>query len=97
MDITSTTLQALPRFEIIACMSLLHHVVYRHGMSEAKALLREIARKTIKCMFDMGGPGEEANKWASALSMFAIWLWLGAHEPSKQTFMFQKVTQAVLY
>ena len=72
MDITSTTIRGIPQFDMIACMSLLHHVIYRNGFSEAKALLCEIARKATKCIvFDMGGPNEDANKWASSLSMLA--------------------------
>ena len=70
MDITSTTIRGIPQFDMIACMSLLHHVIYRNGFSEAKALLCEIAKKATKCMiFDMGGPNEDGNAWASSLSM----------------------------
>ena len=72
MKITSATVRAIPQFDMIACMSLLHHVIYRDGFGEAKALLREIAKKATKCMvFDMGGPDEDANAWASSLSMLA--------------------------
>ena len=72
MDITSTTIRGIPQFDLIACMSLLHHVIYHNGFSEAKALLSEIAKKASKCMvFEMGGPNEDANKWASSLSMLA--------------------------
>ncbi len=72
MDVTSATIRGIPQFDLIACMSLLHHVIYRNGFSEAKALLRETAKKTTKCMvFEMGGPNEDANKWASSLSMLA--------------------------
>ena len=70
MEITGQTIKAIPQFDMIACMSLLHHVIYRNGFGEGKALLREIAKKATKCMvFDMGGPDEDANVWAPSLSM----------------------------
>jgi 2-polyprenyl-3-methyl-5-hydroxy-6-metoxy-1,4-benzoquinol methylase len=72
MDITSTTIRGIPQFDMIACMSLLHHVIHRSGIIEAKTLLCEIAKKVTKCMiFDVGGPNENANKWASSLCMLA--------------------------
>jgi cyclopropane fatty-acyl-phospholipid synthase-like methyltransferase len=70
MKITSNTIRGIPQFDMIACMSLLHHVIHRSGISEAKALLCEVGKKVTKCMvFDMGGPNEDANGWASSLCM----------------------------
>ena len=68
--ITSESVRDLPVFDAIACMSLLHHVIHREGIDEARALLTEINRKVAKCMvFDMGGPEETENAWASSLEM----------------------------
>lgn len=72
MDITCDSLRRLPPFDIIACMSLLHHIIHRRGLDEAHLLLSAIAEKASKCMiFDMGGPDEIENPWAGSLSMLS--------------------------
>ncbi len=71
-DINPKTIQQLPTFDVIACMSLLHHVIHQRGIDEARALLAAIAKRTGRCMiFDMGGPGEIENSWASSLWMLS--------------------------
>src|SRR5690606_27422742 len=71
-DLTTESLRSIPSFDMIACMSLMHHIIYRRGMEEARSMLQVIAAKTRKCMvFDMGGPAETENPWAESLSDLA--------------------------
>lgn len=72
MEINSASISRLPVFDVVSCMSLLHHVIHHQGISEARALMRAISERTGKYMlFDMGGPGESSNVWAPSLSEFS--------------------------
>lgn len=72
LELTSKTLYMVPSFDAISCMSVLHHIIRRRGMKEAKSMLRAIASKTRKFfIFDMGSPEETENHWAKHLSALA--------------------------
>lgn len=70
MEISSHSLYALPPFDVVACMSLLHHVIFHQGLEQAEDLLRVLSSKVRKMLFfDMGGPDEQGNEWADSLLM----------------------------
>ena len=72
MQVDARIIHAIPNFDVIACMSLMHHIIHRHGIEEAREFLIAVSKKTRKCMlFDMGGPDEKGNEWAGSLSMFS--------------------------
>jgi hypothetical protein len=61
-------IRAMPRFDIVVCFSVVHHVINRAGLDEATAFLSALASITTKrFLFDMGGPDETSHSWAERL------------------------------
>lgn len=72
-------LQRLPGFDAVIFLSVMHHVMYEHGIDYARQLLAEIRTKTRKFLiFDMGQSNEINNKWARLLPDMgadpAVWI-----------------------
>jgi O-antigen chain-terminating methyltransferase len=66
--ITHEFLKTLPTFDIVIFLSVLHHVMYEHGVDYAKEFMKIIREKTAKSLiFDMGQSNETGMKWASLL------------------------------
>jgi hypothetical protein len=66
--ITSEFLGKLPIFDTVICLSVLHHVMYEHGVEYARDFLRIIREKTAKSLIvDMGQSNEAAMEWAPLL------------------------------
>lgn len=66
----SESLSHLPKFDVVVCFSVLHHVIRHCGLDEARAFLTSLADKTGKCfLFDMCSPEETANdpQWGVVL------------------------------
>src|SRR5690606_38775192 len=51
MNINRESIRGLPKFDMVACMSLIHHVIYRQGIDESRAILKEIAILTKNALF----------------------------------------------
>lgn len=71
MVVNSESLASLPRFDIVICFSVLHHVIRHQGIDEARLFLQSLARITGKrFLFDMGSPDETANdpEWGRVLA-----------------------------
>lgn len=67
--LTPDTLKKLPKFDMVICFSVLHHVVRAGGESAGLEFLKSCAQITGKCfLFDMGTPEEKTNSWASSLN-----------------------------
>lgn len=61
-------LKKLPPFEIVIFLSVLHHVMYEHGIDYSRTLLSAIRARTLKCLvFDMGQSNETSHEWSSLL------------------------------
>lgn len=61
-------LNRLPIFDVVLYQSMLHHVMYEHGIDRSLEILRLIRRKTAKVLiFDMGQSNETARAWARLL------------------------------
>ena len=66
--ITSEFLTKLPTFDTVIFLSVLHHVIYEHGVDYAREFMKLLRRKTAKSLiFDMGQSNETAMQWASLL------------------------------
>jgi O-antigen chain-terminating methyltransferase len=66
--ITPEFLGKLPTFDTVILLSVLHHVMYEHGVDYARDFLRRIRERTAKSLiFDMGQSNEVAMEWAPLL------------------------------
>jgi 2-polyprenyl-3-methyl-5-hydroxy-6-metoxy-1,4-benzoquinol methylase len=67
--LTPSTLKKLPKFDMVVCFSVLHHVIRKGGEEAGLEFLKSCASITGKCfLFEMGTPEEELNSWASELN-----------------------------
>jgi cyclopropane fatty-acyl-phospholipid synthase-like methyltransferase len=61
-------LEALPKFDAVIFLSVLHHMMYQEGVDYARRILRLVAAKTGKvCLFEMGQSDEHKESWASKM------------------------------
>jgi cyclopropane fatty-acyl-phospholipid synthase-like methyltransferase len=61
-------LDSLPIFDVVIFLSVMHHVIYEHGVEYGRALLTAIRERTRKFLvFDMGQSNEIKNEWAKLL------------------------------
>lgn len=67
--LTPDTLKKLPKFDMVICFSILHHLIRARGEGVGLEFLRSCVQTTGKCfLFDMGTPEETLNSWASDLN-----------------------------
>lgn len=67
-QITREFLDRLPLFDVVLYQSMMHHVMYEHGVDHAREILRCIGSKTAKALIiDMGQSNETASAWARLL------------------------------
>jgi SAM-dependent methyltransferase len=60
--------KTLPPFDGVIFLSVLHHVMYEHGVDYARQLMSAIRAITRKCLiFDMGQSNETQHEWAKLL------------------------------
>jgi len=66
--ITTETIEKMPSFDVVLCLSVLHHVMYEHGVDHAKKLMKAILKRTrMGLIFDMGQSNEVTHNWSSLL------------------------------
>jgi SAM-dependent methyltransferase len=66
--ITPEFLATLPTFDTVIFLSVLHHVMYEHGVDYARDFMKLIREKTAKSLiFDMGQSNETMREWAGLL------------------------------
>lgn len=66
--VTVETVGRLPASDVTVCLSVLHHVMYEHGVDYARQLLAAIRERTNTAfVFEMGQSNETAFPWASGL------------------------------
>lgn len=66
--IDKESLSKLPPYDVVLFLSVLHHVMYEHGLDYARELMSAIRRITKKCLvFDMGQSNEIAHSWSKIL------------------------------
>ena len=70
--ITESLVRRLPAFDIVLLLSVLHHVMYEHGIDKAKSLMSAVRDRTrLGLVFDMGQSNETAHEWAALLPQMA--------------------------
>jgi len=61
-------LEALPKFDAVIFLSVIHHMMYEKGVEYAQRILRLVAQKTAKvCLFEMGQSDEHKESWAKKM------------------------------
>lgn len=66
--LTAEDIRALPRFDVVVCLSVVHHVMREAGTGAARAFVRAIASRAEKAViFEMGTSDERLYSWATAL------------------------------
>ena len=61
-------LGAMPTFDAVIFLSVLHHMMYQEGVEYAQRILRLVASKTGKvCFFEMGQSDEHKESWAKKM------------------------------
>lgn len=66
--VDETLLDALPKFDAVIFLSVIHHMMYQHGVEYAQRILQQVAAKTGKvCFFEMGQSDEHKESWAKLM------------------------------
>jgi hypothetical protein len=73
-------IQGMPDYDVILCLSLMHHIILEDGMETAEEILRGLARKTRHVLFfEMGQSNEIAADWSADLPAMEpnpeVWIW----------------------
>jgi O-antigen chain-terminating methyltransferase len=59
-------IDAIPRFDAVIFLSVLHHLLYQQGLDYCKDILKRLHEKTGKVMlFEMGQSDEKKESWAT--------------------------------
>ncbi len=67
-DITHEFVERLPQFDVVVFLSLMHHLIYIHGVEWCAELLRRLRRKVnMALFFEMGQSNEYFHEWHTLL------------------------------
>ena len=67
-NLTPEFIDALPQYDTVVFMSVLHHIMYEHGVDYSRDYMRRLRPKAARFMvFDMGQSNETENAWAAKL------------------------------
>ena len=67
-QLTPEFIAMLPSFDAVIFMSVLHHIMYEHGVDYARDYMHGLRAKVGKFLiFDMGQSDETENEWAALL------------------------------
>jgi SAM-dependent methyltransferase len=67
-EISADSIAALPRADVIICMSVFHHWVRKLGLEEATRIVDGMARRCSFLVFETGQHDETDTSWARHLS-----------------------------
>lgn len=66
--VDETLLEGLPKFDAVIFLSVIHHMMYQHGVEYAQRIMRLVAARTGKvCFFEMGQSDEHKESWAKLM------------------------------
>jgi SAM-dependent methyltransferase len=67
-DIEPDLLKKLPKFDVVICFSVMHHILRQNSLEHAREVLAGIAAITNKAfLFDMGQSNETSTTWAEKI------------------------------
>lgn len=59
-----TFVQHMPRYDVVLCLSIMHHIIMSEGIDAAEAVLKGLVQKTNHVMFfEMGQSNETKADW----------------------------------
>jgi 2-polyprenyl-3-methyl-5-hydroxy-6-metoxy-1,4-benzoquinol methylase len=65
-DLTIENIIKLPLVDVILCLSVMHHIVYKQGIEYARDFIKALSEKAKKAIiFEMGTAQETKAKWSS--------------------------------
>jgi len=65
---TGASLRKLPMFDVVICLSVVHHVIRRQGIDAAEDFVRALASRAEKVfIFEMGTSDEKDLRWGALL------------------------------
>jgi SAM-dependent methyltransferase len=63
-----TFIQHMPRYDVVLCLSIMHHIIMAEGIDAAEAVLNGLAQKTNHVLFfEMGQSNETKADWSHKL------------------------------
>jgi hypothetical protein len=63
-----TFVQHMPRYDVVLCLSIMHHIIMAEGIDVAEAALKGLAQKTNHVLFfEMGQSNETKADWSHLL------------------------------
>lgn len=66
--ITPDLVAAMPRFDAVVFLSVLHHIMYERSLDEARAIMTGLVAKVGKVLiFEMGQSDEHLESWADKI------------------------------
>jgi SAM-dependent methyltransferase len=67
-EISVDFIEALPSFDVTLFLSVLHHLMYEHGVDHAAQIMTSIRKRTrFGLVFDMGQSNEANQEWSRLL------------------------------
>lgn len=64
-EVTPELLDAIPKFDAVIFLSVLHHIMYQKGVEHCREIMKRLAKKTGKALiFEMGQSDEHKESWA---------------------------------
>ena len=67
-DLSPPFLASLPSVDAVLFLSVLHHIMYEHGLEYARTMMAEVRRLTRHfLLFDMGQSNERHHEWSAML------------------------------
>lgn len=59
---------SLPRFDVISCFSVVHHIVYSEGLEKAREFINALGTRCARLfLFEMGTSDEKEMDWAERM------------------------------
>lgn len=69
-DLNTKNIPKLPEVDVILCLSVLHHIVYKEGINYARDFIRALGGKAKKAIiFEMGTVEEAKAKWSKDMPL----------------------------
>jgi hypothetical protein len=67
-NLTPPFIDRLPPFDVTVFLSVMHHIMYEHGVDYSRQIMVAIRKVTRQCLiFDMGQSNEAHHPWAKLL------------------------------
>ena len=67
-ELTADNVRNIPSYDVISCLNVFHHIVHFRGFEEADKIMKDLYKKTNKCLiFETGQYNEKGHYWTNDL------------------------------